>query len=1496
MTPATPTPVSSHWLARVARAARLAVMWGSIPAVMGVSYLVLSDEAAPTIPATNLSSVPLYSSFNSDKPALTLALSVEFPTVGAQHVGPAGQNSDTGYRPTNEYLGYYDAESCYVYVKKPTETPAAGLTTDDYKRFDRIGPAKGRQCDDAFSGNYLNWASGSAADTLRLAMSGGDRLVDTPDLTILQRAVLGENYPVISIQCPYWNYQNFPGKGLGSNGGDYYGAVPRAMRNDAQGRTIWAANTLNRIYFRADNDFPGDVGSCSEASRAKYDLGVSTGTTTAIGPFTNGGNPPGTVEFCAFLGGQCSFTGVREVWVWSWVGGVGSWRSGPVLGGVDCARVAVPGAAAAWCFQTDYKGAWQPSSSDKLSDDPFFYARVQVCNTDSKGVLQDARDYPLCTKYPKKGNYKPTGTIQKYGEQLRLSAFGYLMDHTASYTPGGRYGGVLRVPMKYVGAKTFDSAGTENTPATGNPQAEWDAETGVLKANPDGDTTITPGVSGVINYLNKFGRLGATPGRYKVYDPVGELHYEALRYLQGLQPTPAAISNVTDAMADGFPYFTKWTDPYGGGRSNTADYSCLKSSILVVGDINTHDGNRLPKADAANNIMDIGRWREVARAFEGRWADNYVDGQGIARTTGNPTMNPNAANNLPTATDTSQIIGSAYWANTHDIRGTSWTNAVDMQRPGLRVKTFIVDVNEYGNSSSLATRSTSNQFFFAAKYGGFQTDASNSASAPYNTWGNPFYRQDGTADNLVWQDPNRPGDPQTYYLASDVRAVLKAFDAIFKNTVTVSRNIAPPAFPSQKIDQDEGTVIYQGSFDTADWSGDLLATPVTLDASKNLTVGVPKWSAAARMPAPSDRKIAMGNPGKTPAQPAAKFTWGSIDSSVRDALNKPNPQAAADGLGQDRLDYLRGVRTKEGDPFRKRGKVLGDIINSGVAYSGKPDPDHYESYYSAFYEANAKRTPAVFVGANDGMLHAFNADTGDELFGYIPSWMAPKLSSLTSASYVNNHQSFVDATPVVAEAQVGTSDDKTGADWKTVLVSGTGLGGSGVFALDVTNPAAFDETKVLWEFTRQHDKDMGLVVGTPKILKIRTSPGTASTPATYRWFAVVASGVNNYIPENGEFSSTGQPALFFLALDKPPGTAWSLGTNYYKLSFPIDEALAKTTATTPGKATGMANFNVTYGPAGEVRYLFAGDLHGNFWKLDLSQYKPENVPDWTIDQWTVDKMAAYKSSNGKARPMFVAKDKAGKVQPIFFEPQIYKSKIVAGLQTYVVTFGTGKFIETSDKVNTDTQTVYALFDDGTNERDSSDDAAAAISGRGRLQPVTVNTATQTVSSVEFLWGRPKSDSEKDDTSKVSIRSGWYMDLPATSERLNGSITKFGDNAMVFSTIMPAASGGSVCGAPLGASNSYAVTLGTPSGSYRASKVGYLAASIVLEDKSGETLTASDSTGRRLRTSAGRVVAVGQTGVNPSGLTQTNQQVVGRLSWRQLHSYDELKHKDWNKKP
>ena len=1428
------------------------LVWSVIPMItIAVSLTAIGAGSPPAYKAVSLSSDPLYATTSGDKPALALALSVEFPTVGAQYVRNPGDTTDDTYSNANEYLGYYDAEACYVYNNTPSESPATGFTSADYKRFDRVGPATSRMCSDtyptAFSGNFLNWAGNSAIDMLRLALSGGDRYIDTSDLTILQRAVIPNGDPICM-----WNSSNFPAKQLlrsgGTSGKAFWGAVPSAMATAAGANDIWIGNTLNRMYFgTARGGACGDTGT--------YTLGGASSPIRAIGPIeTRSQFPLNGTTLCAAENGTCSFSGVKEVWY----GALNSWKVAPVSEGTACSNAVfgdpINGVVKS-CFTRTYSGTWTPPGTGSLNTDGFFYTRVQVCQKDSAGNLLDVRDYNFCSKYPS-GNFKPGGVVQKYSDQLRLAAFGYLLDQTASYNNGGRYGGVLRAPMKYVGAKTFDVYGQENTPSGGNANAEWDSTTGVFKVNPDSHAM---GISGVINYLNKFGRTGVA-GRYKRYDPVSELYYETLRYLQGLSPSADAISGITTAMYDGFPVFTDWTnlDPYSG-RSSTGAYGCLKSNIVVIGDVNTHDGSRFPAANLANNIPDLNYWTTVVGDFERGNVRNYADGQGTIRQTGNP----NTANGNPR---TDAIVGYAYWAHTHDIRGTTWTSQPGKQRPGLRVKTFIFDVNEYGDQTNTDTRRSRNQFFTAAKYGGFEADAANaSGTLAYNTYGNPFKRDDGTVDNNVWQNPTSPGEAGAYYLQSSARGVLSAFDSIFSRAATAARSIAGGAIESKALTQN-GTTIYQGAFDTSNWSGDLLAIPVNVDASNNVTIGSTNtWSASERLaalPTPATtRNIVIGNAGGAASPTASSFTWDALSQTIKDHLNKPSAASAADGRGQDRLNYLRGSSANEGTFRRRNNKLLGDIINSGVQFSGAPQTTISSSTYSTFREANKDRTTAVFVGANDGMLHAFNAETGDELFGYIPSWLAPKLSDLTSASYVQNHQSYVDGPPVVAEAEVGTAG--TSADWKTVLVSGTGAGGRGVFALDVTDPAAFSASKVMWEFTSADDPDMGYVTGQARILKLRTSAPSATT-ATYKWFAVVGSGVNNYLTDSaGNFSATGQPALFILDLAKSAGTPWTLGTNYYKISFPVNATLAAT------RAPGVVNFREVIDANRVTTQIFAGDLHGNMWKLD---FRARGATEWTMANLT-----AFKNGTTPL-PLFVAKDGSGTVQSITMAPSLIAGQSPSGIY---VAFGTGKYMEADDRSSTTQQSFYEIFDNATTTADNNPIGSGVISGRGRLKAGSIDATTGVVSVDPFVWGRATSDGDS------TQRSGWYVDFASSGERQISGATLVGDT-LIFSSLVPGSTGGaSACGITGGSGREYRINVDTGDGTSTVSTVGILGQPVVSELSSATVSTSSDNTGRRTRTVKSVVFSQGSGGIKTS-TTETTTFITGRLSWRQINNYQDLK--------
>lgn len=1424
------------------------------PSVLTYGLYSLSQSAPatpPNITPVQLSADPLYAQGSGQKPTLTLALSVEFPTVGAQY----RQNYDI----STTYPGYFNPAMCYQYVNNVTT-----------KHFAISGAATGNSCNGAgFSGNFMNWATGSAIDILRLGLTGGDRIEDTATSSILQRAVIPSNF--------YDNGSYFPQKNVANDIAKQ--SLPSSLfaANDTTGVRI--SNCLNKVHIFTNGIVPQYSGSdaCDNPD-------------ILMGPILeqrNGTNRPSGYSDCAGESGTCSFTGYREMVF----GTTTKWQRRLVKSGVNCDYRVLGDPApneGKRCYIKTTTLTF-PADQNALAGDSFFYARAKVCNS-SGGNLQDTRD--MCQRYPN-GNFKPVGNMQRYSDRLRLAAFGYLMDNSRS-----RYGGVLRAPMTYVGTTSYDANG--NLVSGTNPYAEWDANTGVFNQNP---RNASEGISGVINYLNRFGRTG-TPGTYKGLDPISELYYESLRYLQGLQPTAGAVSNLTTANKDGYPVYSSWTDPFAGS-SSTKSYACLRNSILTIGDKNTHSDKSLPgntrtanedydrssDVNVAADVPNFVDWTRVVGGFESNNSVTYTDGRGASRTTSNPTSTTNTAlwgmENQDTGaggTSAYYMAGAAYWAHTHDIR-----TAEDRRRPGMRVTTYVLDVNEGGASSDANTRRRT-QLFLTAKYGGF--------SDPDND-GNPFTpaNEQGAFNSRYWEKDTEPGEAKTYFLASDATAVLRALDGIFASAAKVSSTISAPAASTNTLSTSDG-FYYTASFNPEYWSGDLKRNTIRISASGAVQLGNIQnaVSAAARLDQLTDaqtdnRNIIVGLEGSSSTGgTAAAFTWAAINDTLRSKLNKANPTATADNDGTNRLNFIRGYRAREGVSYRQRASRLGDIVNSGAAYSGAPTTRYNGiSAYKTFYNANVNRTKAVFIGANDGMLHAFNADTMEELFAYIPSWLGTKLSQLSNSNYNSSgHTSYVDAQPVVAEAQVGS-------DWKTVLVSGTGGGGQGVFALDVSNPGSFAANKVLWEFTDQNDPDLGNVIGQPRIVKLRTSAPTATTP-TYKWFAAVASGVNNYVNDGSDrFSTTGSPALFLLDLSKPSRDAWSLGTNYFKISLPISNDLTTGTqevntsgqGTGVGKATGLLNVNFTANSVDAVEFFYLGDLHGQFWKLDMSK---ANFSSSTNTSWNLAKVSGYVNSSSAPIPMYIAKDSAGKVQPITMVPTI---AFGPSSGSYIVAFGTGKYLEARDNnidSSTQTQSFYVLYDSGSSytvDVQPDTGSLARFNGRARLQQGSITSGVISVPS--FYWNVPRN------TNDTDKKAGWFIDFPlggsSGGERQITSATLFGQD-ILFTSLLPPSASTDACGG--GSSYAYQANLASGQGTAVALSSGAQGAPMVFN--TGSTLSGSDSVGSRTRTDRAVIVRPGATaneGVTISDTITTPPTDVGRLSWRQLNNYRELRNKTWD---
>lgn len=1088
----------------------------------------------------------------------------------------------------------------------------------------------------------------------------------------------------------------------------------------------------------------------------------------------------------------------------------------------------------------------------------FYEVRNLVCDPNSANnrlmTYDDATRqwHGLCWRYPS-GKYKPVGQFQMNADNIRVSVFGYL-----NHDSNARYGGVLRAPMKYLGPRQYDQS--FNLMAAANPRAEWNATTGKFIENPQaGDATYgDQGYprSGAIMYINKFGTLNPDAiGDYKTYDPVSELYYESIRYLQGLQPTPEAITglngNVANdkARAENFPVYRTWTDPFAGFVDSSGDaQSCLRNSILAIADVFTHTDHSVPgntvnntggdftRSVATNPTLDVPFWSNVVGAFESKTSMTYQDSMGRTQTT---TLVPAAnadydalqnAGTLWTGAGTGSyhMAGLAYWAHTHSFNPTY---------PKARVRTFAIDVNENRSSDNVDFRRT-RQLYLAAKYGGFDD------SQAGNT-GNP-YRQGGGTDlsNVLWQGSD--GDAKNYFLVSDAKKFLDSLAEVFSKVVEETGSIAGGAISASTISVSQSSAVFQAFFNPVAnyWSGSVEKRILTLGVDQEtITIAAnPTWDAGKVLTNTTktnygvNRNIVIGPPiGRQGTDAPTNFKWAELVSTHQNALNSA-PNGTTDTLGERRLNYLRGDQRDElsalnpSGIFRPRDIVLGDVVNSGLVYMGKPSTSHSGDDFRTFYDNNKNRKPVIFVNANDGMLHAFYDQDGAEAFAYVPGFLADKLKVLPDLDYA--HTSLADATPAVGEAYARNA-------WRTMLVSGVGGGAQGVYALDVTNPETFTKDKVMWEFTDRDHAALGNVVGSPQILKFRVTDSSA-TSHTYKWFAVVPSGVNNYAPD-GFAHAGGNPSLFLLDLNFTPSStvSWTEGTNFWRIELP---------QTSTAIAKGLVGVTAVRSPDGAVDTLYTGDLQGNLWKLDFST---KGVNQLVTSATT--NFANFNPMDSDA-PLFIAKANATALQPITGRPAV-----ASGYTGSLVAFGTGKFMESIVDTTvplSPTASFYVVADTG---------GTTAVSGRSALQAgtITASGASGTVTVPTFSYAE---------------KAGWYFDFDASlAERMISGVV-FTANVMNFNSIYPTRGS---CGE--GGGRAYFVDVLSGRGTFEESTVGMLAGAMVIEIKSTSDLTRSDSSGRRTQIIKTKSQLQG-TGGQATGRKQVIEQLVGRLNWRQIHNY------------
>jgi len=356
------------------------------------------------------------------------------------------------------------------------------------------------------------------------------------------------------------------------------------------------------------------------------------------------------------------------------------------------------------------------------------------------------------------------------------------------------------------------------------------------------------------------------------------------------------------------------------------------------------------------------------------------------------------------------------------------------------------------------------------------------------------------------------------------------------------------------------------------------------------------------------------------------------------------------------VDYLRGNKTYEDTSintvaanrlFRERQATLGDISQSRPNYFKTSNVGYLDGNYKAFKASTVSRTPAVYVGANDGMLHAFNANTGDELWAFIPTPAIANLANLADKEYgASYHTNFVNGNPEVADVCVSGCSGGS-AVWRTILVSGLNGGGRGYFALDVTVPEA---PVFLWEFNAQPsgaNSNLGFTYGNPVITKMLDG----------RWVVAFTSGYNN-----GD--AAGKLSDGNLKPNSPKGD----GRGYLFVRDANTGAEVKTLTSSEGNAAAPSGLSRISAYADQMFEnntavnIYGGDLNGNVWRFN-------------INTGAVTKIATL--SIGTEAQKITTQPELGKVD-----------------KSVVLMIGTGKFLEPADLTNTPVNSAYVIKDSG----------------------------------------------------------------------------------------------------------------------------------------------------------------------------------------------------------
>lgn len=616
-------------------------------------------------------------------------------------------------------------------------------------------------------------------------------------------------------------------------------------------------------------------------------------------------------------------------------------------------------------------------------------------------------------------------------------------------------------------------------------------------------------------------------------------------------------------------------------------------------------------------------------------------------------------------------------------------------------------------SSTPAATLLKDPLWYAAKWGGFNDKNANAR---------PDLREEWTSSTSA--NPN----PDNYFLVTNALKLRDQLDKAFSEILRSLSSSSAAAASTGQFVQGKSQVV-QARFRTSNWSGEL----VGFEILSNSEIGNILWNSSERVPSANDRNIrtlnAAGNGG-------VPFKWGSLTPAQQAMLSVDGVSAA---VAQDRMAFLRGSSAREqrnGGEFRDRvNGVIGDITNSDPVYVDNLEsrlvsvPESDETSYAAFRSTLTSRPEMVYAGTNAGLLHgvcALNCGSsiasGTELLAYVPGAVLPNMYELTSPDYT--HRYYVDGPSSVSDAKVAGS-------WKTVLVGALGAGGQAVYSLDVTNPVAFNDASVLWEFSPQKeaanlsvdisDTDLGYTIGKPQVARVKAGDKSV---------AIFANGYNG---------RSGRASLMVVDLE-------------------TGNLIKRIRVNGAGSAL-AAPALLDRDNDGYVDFVYSGDDAGNLWRFNLSS---TDSSDWSLDLGGIPLLSAATG------------------QPITSAPTVYVSEN----DEVMVYVGTGRYLGISDKSDVSVQAMYAVQDKwlGGEVFNTTVTASRLVAqtivyerdGAALVGGGTSNTAIRITSANEVDY---------------DSHDGWYMQLvpPAPAgvqgERINASaVVRHG--RLIFTTLIP----------------------------------------------------------------------------------------------------------------